>query len=117
MRTLPEDPSRPPLLDYTRRGPDWIDWRGWARLTGTDLSGWPRRRCASYAQAVGQALAGEGIALGSRPLLEAEINAGRLRQVGPAHRTRLGYHLLRRSGGVHHADTQRLWQALGGASA
>lgn len=86
-----------PLLDYARRAPDWIDWAGWAdRVRRTLPEDLPRRSCASYAQSVGRALDGCGVALGSTPLLADELAAGRLLRLDqPACRTERSYWLAR----------------------
>lgn len=103
-----------PLLDYSRRGPDWINWDRWAELTGNPLvHDWPKRRCASYLQTVGLALEGEGVALGSRPLLEDEIASGRLVALSPDELvTSKGYYVLHRSGVALSKDAERVKRAL-----
>lgn len=118
LTTLAALDRKPPLLDYALRGPDWIDWARWARFTGNKtIDGWPRRKCASYIQAVGLALRGEGIALGSRPLLDTEIASGSLRPLAEEYETQSGYHLLRRVGAPLHADADRLWAFLSAPAA
>jgi LysR family glycine cleavage system transcriptional activator len=106
--------EKPPLLDYPRHGPNWIDWTRWAALIGnTDLRGWPRRPCASYTQSVGLALRGEGIALGSLPLLESEIAAGRLCPLASEELvTDMGYYLLSRTDAAMSPDAERLQRLL-----
>ena len=106
--------DRPPLLDYPRRGPDWIDWGRWAALTGNAaIPGWPKRACASYTQSIGLALRGEGIALGSLPLLESEIAARRLCPLAADELvTRMGYYLLSRIGADLSLDAERLRRHL-----
>lgn len=70
---------QPTLLDFPRLAPDWTNWDVWAKRQGVpDIAAWPRRACATYAQTIGAALAGQGIALGSTALLEAELSAGDL---------------------------------------
>jgi LysR family glycine cleavage system transcriptional activator len=87
------------LLDYPRVGPDWIDWAQWSRLPGAaDVSDWPRTHCRTYAHSIGLALRGEGIALGSLPLLSDEVDSGRLRPLAPGPvTTRRAYWLLHRA--------------------
>jgi LysR family glycine cleavage system transcriptional activator len=87
------------LLDFPRSGPDWIDWGQWARLPGApDITGWSRTQCANYAHSIGLALRGEGIALGSLPLLSDEIRSGRLCTLLPQPlTTSRGYWLLHRA--------------------
>jgi LysR family glycine cleavage system transcriptional activator len=68
-----------PLLDYPRMGPDWISWETWSRYAVSPA--YPpivRVQCASYTQAIGRALKGQGIALGSLTILEDELHAGTL---------------------------------------
>ncbi|MES0879498.1 LysR family transcriptional regulator [Roseibium sp. SCP14] len=70
---------RPPLLDYSRIAPNWIDWTGWVERTGeTGFLRCPRIRCASYNQTIGRAVKGQGLALGALPLLKEEIASGQL---------------------------------------
>jgi LysR family glycine cleavage system transcriptional activator len=71
------------LLEYERFAPDWINWQVWIEKTGmTGLQDCLVERCRTYAQAIGAALNAEGLALGSRGLIDAELNSGRLRVVG-----------------------------------
>ena len=73
----------PTLLEYERLAPDWINWQVWIERTGSsELSSCPTLHCRTYAQAIGAALDGKGLALGSRGLLDGELNATRLRVVG-----------------------------------
>lgn len=67
------------LLEFPRLGPDWTNWERWAEQQDwRGLPHWRQRHCATYAQTVGAALKGEGIALGSLMLVEAELRAGDL---------------------------------------
>lgn len=86
---------RPPLLNYTRVAPNWIDWPGWIQRTGAvEFRNWPVSPCASYNQTIGRALKGQGIALGTPPLLEEEIATGRLVPLrAPGLETGRGYYL------------------------
>ncbi|RVU36151.1 LysR family transcriptional regulator [Hwanghaeella grinnelliae] len=69
----------PLLLDFPRLAPDWTNWAVWSkRCNLPELDRWPRRKCATYAQTIGAALQGHGIALGSTALLAAELAAGDL---------------------------------------
>lgn len=114
LAALAQDADRPPLLDYPRRGPDWIDWGRWAALTGNAaVADWPKRPCASYTQSIGLALRGAGIALGSLPLLQSEIAAGRLCPLAPEELvTGMGYYLLWRDGAALSPDAARLQRHL-----
>lgn len=83
------------LLDFPRQGPDWIDWKVWSRHAKMNIEGRPRKLCATYAHSIGLALKGEGIALGSLPLLQHEIDAGRLRLLdGPLVNTGRSYRVI-----------------------
>ncbi len=86
---------RPPLLSYARMSPNWIDWRGWIRRSGRrEFEDWPLQECASYNQSVGRALKGQGLALGTLPLLQTEIASGRLMPLeGGALETGGGYYI------------------------
>lgn len=103
-----------PLLDYERRAPDWIDWAGWLVLAGQAGAGdHPRLSCASYAQSVGRALAGQGVALGSLPLLSDEVSAGRLVALDqPACTTGRSYWLARPDTGRSVPEAATLADAL-----
>ena len=71
--------DRPPLLHYPRVAPNWIDWPGWIQQSGrTAFQDWPGRPCASYNQSIGRALDGQGLALGTLPLLKDELASGTL---------------------------------------
>lgn len=71
--------AKPPLLGYARVAPNWIDWPRWIQRTGRrDFLDWPTALCASYNQTIGRALKGQGLALGTLPLLEDEIASGAL---------------------------------------
>ncbi len=73
------DGNDPVLLDFPRLAPDWTNWDVWSKRRGlAELIQWPHRKCATYAQTIGAALKGEGIALGSTELLAAELAAGDL---------------------------------------
>lgn len=71
------------LLEYERLAPDWINWRRWIDQTGAAaLKHCAVRTCRNYAQTVGAAIEGKGLALGSRELLGNELASGRLVIVG-----------------------------------
>jgi len=76
---LSDTAENPPLLHYPRLAPNWIDWPGWIQRTGrTEFRSWPGRSCASYNQSIGRALKGQGLALGTLPLLKDELASGDL---------------------------------------
>ena len=83
------------LLEYDRVAPDWVNWKVWIEKVGAvELNGVARRQCGGYARAIGEAIAGNGIALGSLGLIDGELDAGRLRAVGERSlRTGRGYFL------------------------
>lgn len=76
-------PERPTLLGYTRAAPDWQTWEGWVRQVGCSaLLAWPQVTCRSYAQSIGEAIRGKGIALGSLTLIQTALQAGQLIPLG-----------------------------------
>ncbi len=83
------------LLDYDRLAPDWVNWKVWIDKVGAEaLSTTPRRPCPSYARAIGEAIGGEGIALGSLGLIDRDLGSGALCTVGTQSlRTGRGYFL------------------------
>ena len=73
----------PTLLEYERLAPDWINWQVWIEQTGiAELAACPIESCRTYARAIGAALEGRGLALGSRGLIDDELDAKRLQVVG-----------------------------------
>jgi LysR family transcriptional regulator, glycine cleavage system transcriptional activator len=100
----------PPLLNYLRSAPDWVDWRVWfdgLSLKGPD--GWQVRTMSTYSQTIGEAIRGNGIALGSVALLHSELAAGRLVPLTlDVLRTDRGYYLCRAEGGSLSAEAKRL---------
>lgn len=85
------------LLEYERLAPDWINWRQWIAKTGsTALVRCEVRFHRNYAQTIGAAIAGNGLALGSRELLGDELASGRLGIVGETeYASGRGYYLSR----------------------
>jgi DNA-binding transcriptional LysR family regulator len=67
------------LIDYDATSEDWINWDNWFRRLGV---GKPKLnyalRCTLYTDAVQAALHGQGITLGWRQLIKADLSAGRL---------------------------------------
>ena len=84
------------LLEYERLAPDWINWQLWIEKSQlTEMSKFRRVLKQSYAQTVGAALNGQGLALGNPALIENELSSGRLCIVGNAEWTSSrGYYLL-----------------------
>jgi len=75
--------ARLTLLEYDRLAPDWINWQLWIERTdSTPLMRCRVEHCRTYTRAIGAALDGKGLALGSRGLIDDELQAGRLRVVG-----------------------------------
>jgi LysR family glycine cleavage system transcriptional activator len=103
-----------PLLGYPLRGPDWIGWDKWHSQTGHGaLADHPRLPCASYAQSVGRALQGDGIVLGSLPLLADEVQRGSLVALpAPRLTTGKGYYLTMPQGRIASDNAARLWAFL-----
>lgn len=108
------DHAQAALLTYPLRGPDWIGWDKWhAQTAHRALAHHPRLPCASYAQSVGRALQGDGIVLGSLPLLEDEVRQGTLAALpGPRLDTGKGYYLTMPQGRVASDNAARLWAFL-----
>lgn len=78
LREIPTG-NRPKILNYTRAGPDWVDWKVWfQRLGFSDADQWPLETLSTYSQTIGEAIKGRGVALGSVSLLSAELSAGNL---------------------------------------
>lgn len=85
VKTTLEDNPDLPLLDYPRLAPDWINWDIWlSRKPEAGVRNRPRETCRSYGHAVGRALAGEGIALASMPMLDDLFQSGKLTGIDEA---------------------------------
>lgn len=85
----------PPLLDYLRSAPDWVDWRAWFEGLSLKRPASVRMKMMNaYSQTIGEAIRGNGIALGSVALLKSEMLAGRLVPLTrDVLRTERGYYL------------------------
>lgn len=85
----------PPILNYQRGSPDWVDWHLWfSGLDAGRMTDGPVTMCSTYSQTIGEALRGNGIALGSIALLQSELAAGRLVVLSrDVLRTSRGYYL------------------------
>ncbi|MCP4236390.1 MAG: LysR family transcriptional regulator [Aestuariibacter sp.] len=71
------------LLEYERLAPDWVNWQLWIDKTQlTEMSKFRRELKQNYAQTIGAALSGQGLALGCPALIENELSSGRLCIVG-----------------------------------
>ncbi|KUM27750.1 hypothetical protein AU467_15280 [Mesorhizobium loti] len=100
----------PPILNYTRGAPDWVDWRVWfSSLSVGSLKDWRVEMMSTYSQTIGEAIRGNGIALGSIGLLQSELNAGRLVLLSKdILRTNKGYYLCRDDQSSLSEDARRL---------
>ncbi|QKD01533.1 LysR family transcriptional regulator [Mesorhizobium loti] len=100
----------PPLLNYLRSAPDWVDWRVW--FDGLSLKGledWPLVTMSTYSQTIGEAIRGNGVALGSVALLQSELAAGRLVPLAKdVLRTDRGYYLCHSKNAPLAGEAQRL---------
>lgn len=85
------------LIDYERFNAHWISFRQWFGRLGNPLTGPvppPRFSFSTYALAINAALAGDGVALGSRALIARHLEEGRLVALGSKSlSTGFGYYL------------------------
>lgn len=90
-----EKAGRLVLLDFDRLAPDWVNWAVWIERGGLEaLRDALLCHCPSYAQTIGLAIEGRGLALGSHGMIDAELRAGRLQALdGTAVETGRGYFL------------------------
>lgn len=114
VRTLLGGTGKPPLLEYRRLSPEWINWSVWRQ--GRDcalLADLELKPCSSYSQTIGLALEGKGIALGSLPMLDRELESGQLRRL-PIESVRTGraYWLARPEGLAAPKGVTDAWEAL-----
>ena len=100
----------PPLLNYLRSAPDWVDWRVWFdALSLKGPSGWNLKTMSTYSQTIGEAIRGNGIALGSVALLQSELAAGGLVPLTKdSLRTDRGYYLCQNESTPLSGEAQRL---------
>jgi len=102
--------ARPPLLNYPRSGPDWVDWHAW--FNGLSLKGiekWRTEQLSTYSQTIGEALQGKGIALGSLILLKSELETGNLiRLSNDLFRSGRGYYLYHSAKTALSSDARNL---------
>lgn len=105
---------RAPRLDYRRMAPDWVNWPIWSKQRSVPaLDALPRQLCSSYAQSIGLALDSKGVALGSLPMLQEELDAGRLvRLPVEGLRTQRAYWLARFETQSPHKGVLAAWNAL-----
>jgi LysR family glycine cleavage system transcriptional activator len=70
------------LLEYGQFAPDWINWQTWIEQTNSAaLEACQLKLCRTYAQAIGAAKKSQGLALGSRRLIDEELEKDELRVV------------------------------------
>jgi len=78
-----ETAARLVLLDFDRLAPDWVNWAVWIEKSGLTVLRYAQlRRCQNYAQTIGLATEGQGLALGSHGIIDAELHAGGLQVLG-----------------------------------
>lgn len=108
----------PPLLNYLRSAPDWVDWRAWFDgLSIEGPEGWSVKTMSTYSQTIGEAIRGNGIALGSVALLQSELAAGRLvRLTRDVLRTDSGYYLCHSKSTPLLNEAERLAEFLSAAA-
>lgn len=83
-----------PLLHGDQGDRQWMSWTTWLGTFGlTDPTGPRRVVFNNYPMVLRQALAGNGVALGWRVLVDELVETGMLTVVGPEVRTRHGYYL------------------------
>ncbi|MEM7225166.1 MAG: LysR substrate-binding domain-containing protein [Pseudomonadota bacterium] len=101
------------VLDYDRLEPDWINWSSFAQMAKLDAAPRIARRFNNYALLVSAALAGEGVILGSLPLLRRELESGQLVAVSSSRvHTGRSYSLAHRIENPPEADGKRLFDWL-----
>ena len=77
----PQDLLRHPLLTSHSHNP--FEWPAWARLTGVDLGGAQNVPLHDYNIVIEAALAGQGIAMGRRRMIAAQLASGALVEALP----------------------------------
>ena len=71
------------LLEYERFAPDWINWQLWIeKSSNLNLMKCQKKMCRNYIHAIGMAIEGQGIALGSLGLIDDELKSERLVVIG-----------------------------------
>lgn len=102
--------ARPPLLNYPRSGPDWVDWRAWFNtLSLGGMATWRTEQMSTYSQTIGEAMQGKGIALGSLTLLRSELESGKLVPVtNDLLKSGRGYYLYHSTKAALSSDAQNL---------
>ena len=103
--------SRPSLMDYRQIQPHWSNWMTW--LDPEERDDWDIETCTTYAQSIGRALEGKGLALASPDILADELSRGSLTPIGPTRtREQLGYWIVKPAGRWPHPSVDDLIQFL-----
>ncbi len=88
----PEAVLRAPLIHMDADGRNWMSWADWLAPFGLELSNRPRRVIHNtYPLVLQQALAGQGVALGWRGIIDQYLVDGLLVEVGPEVTSRAQY--------------------------
>ncbi|MDE2515425.1 MAG: LysR family transcriptional regulator [Rhodospirillales bacterium] len=98
------------LLQEDEGGSPEIDWRSWAPLFGLPVDFESKIvRYGSFSSVIGAAVGGAGLALGRSPLIDPELESGRLVRLFPdLSRPASWRFVLRRAPGRRHRMTQAL---------
>ncbi len=92
--STPEDVLGAPLIHMEADGRPWMSWAGWLHAFGLTLTPGRRRTIHnSYPIVLQGALAGRGVALGWRDLVDQLLDDGLLVPVGPEVVSERSYHL------------------------
>ena len=94
-----EDVYRVPFVHMDDGDQPWMNWAGWLAQFGITLRREPRRVLLNnYPMVLQQALAGRGVALGWRPLIDDLLAGDALVVVGPEVHSARGYYVTWRQG-------------------
>lgn len=87
--------NMPPLLEYAKLNPDWINWRVWLRqVVNSEIRHWPTIHCDNFIKSIAMARNGQGVALLPLPMMQQELIDGALVKIGrKSLTTRKSYHL------------------------
>lgn len=97
------DVYRVPFVHMDDGDQPWMNWPGWLARFGITLRREPGRVLFNnYPAVLQQTLAGRGVALGWRPLIDDLLNGDALVVVGPEVRSERGYYVTWRQGEPDH---------------